>query len=70
MEATQAKDGRLYDVRFDNEMYFIEARSLPEAVQIWKAHVEALWGDNYEGDEEPESIALIHDEGVIRMKGE
>ncbi len=51
---------KLYHVQYDHESYYVEAPSLPAAVETWKRHVA------YDGTEEPESIALIHDEPVIR----
>jgi len=57
---------KLYHVQFDNESYYVEAPSFALAIEAWKRHVAALWGADYDGTEEPESVALVHDEPVIR----
>lgn len=57
---------RLYHVQFDGQSYWIEAESFGDAVFKWKRHVAVLWGTDYDGSEEPESVHLVHDEPVIR----
>lgn len=57
---------KLYHVQFDSQSYWIEAKSFADAVAKWKAHVKALWGEEYSATDEPESVALVHDEPVIR----
>lgn len=59
---------KLYHIQFDDQPYFVEAESLGQAVAAWRAHVAVLWGSDYDGDEEPESIALVHDEPVVRAR--
>lgn len=66
VEAAPACRLKLYQVQFDGQQYFIEAASFASVVETWKRHVADLWGEDYEGDEEPESVALIHDEPVVR----
>lgn len=51
----------LYHIQFDGEPCYVEAPSVAEAVEIWKRHTNR-------GDEEPESVALVHAGGVIRDK--
>lgn len=57
---------KLYHIQYDGESYYVEAGNLPSAVGLWKLHVKGLWGDDFTGDEEPESIALVHEGDVIR----
>lgn len=57
---------KLYQIAFDSINYFVEASSFGEAIAAWKAHVKQDWGDSYTGIEEPDSVALIYDEPVIR----
>lgn len=56
----------LYHVQFDSQTYYVEAGSFADAIILWGRHVSVLWGDDYDGTEEPESVALVHDEPVIR----
>lgn len=56
----------LYHVQFDHMDYYVEAPSFALAIEAWKRHVAVLWGTDYDGTEEPESVALVHDEAVIR----
>lgn len=58
----------LYHVQYDGETYYVEAVCLGNAAKLWKQHVKELWGVDYEGTEEPESIALVHDSRVIRAE--
>jgi hypothetical protein len=57
---------KLYHIQFYGESYYVEAPSVAVAVERWKAHVQADWGPDYDGTEEPESVALVHDKAVIR----
>lgn len=56
---------KLYHVQYDGEPYYIQAESVAWAVHTWKDHVKEKWGKDYDGSEEPDSVALVHDEGVI-----
>jgi len=56
----------LYHAQFDGESYYIEARNFHGAIDTWKRHVAKAWGQNFDGTEEPESVALIHEEAVLR----
>jgi hypothetical protein len=58
----------LYHVQYDGESYYVEASKLAEAVELWKQHVKGMWGDDFDGTEEPESIGLIHEGIVIRAE--
>lgn len=57
---------KLYMVQFDGQQYYIEAESFRKAIEAWRRHVAVLWEEDYEGTEEPESVALVHDDPVIR----
>lgn len=59
----------LYQVLYDSQHYYVEAESFPAAIDLWKAHVAKVWDDDFDGYEEPESVALIHDGEVIRSMG-
>ncbi len=56
---------KLYHVQYDSVSYWVEAASFAAAVEQWKRYVAQEWGTDYDGTEEPESVALIHDEPVI-----
>lgn len=56
----------LYHMQYEHESYYVEAPSLRTAVDAWRKHVKKLWQGDWTGDEEPESIALVHEEAVIR----
>lgn len=61
---------KLFHVQFDGQSYWVEAPNFPVAIELWKRHVAVAWGTDYDGDEEPESVALVHDEPVIREGSE
>ena len=56
----------LYLIQFDSQPYYVEAEDFPAAIEVWKVHVAHLWGDDYDGTEQPESVSLVHDEPVVR----
>ena len=56
----------LYHVQFEGTSYWIEARDFHGAINAWTAHVAKEWGTDFDGTEQPESVALVHDSGVIR----
>lgn len=56
----------LYLVQYDSQYYYVEAPGFSEAIDLWKGHVKKLWGDEYDGTEQPESVAHVHDEPVVR----
>ena len=62
----------LYRIVFDSVFYYVEVEkpergsAAPAAVAAWHKHVGGKWGDDYAGDEEPESIELVADTDVIR----
>lgn len=56
----------VYLIRYDGQVYIVEATSMGRAVEIWTAHVARLWGQEFDGTEQPASCELIHDEPVIR----
>lgn len=56
----------LYHILFDWQPYYVEAETLGAAVTAWRQHVSVLWGDDYDGTEEPDSITLVHDKAVVK----
>lgn len=58
---------KLYRVTFDGSDDYVEAESFGDAIKIWRAHLFSsnLPGD-FEDDVEPESVALVSDEPVLR----
>lgn len=57
---------KLYEVVYDGQKRHVEAPSFPLAIEAWKAWARAEWKEDWDGTEEPESVALIGDEPVIR----
>lgn len=57
---------KLYDIMYDAQHYYVEACNYATAVDLWTRHVEQLWGTDYDGTEQPESVRLVHDGDVIR----
>lgn len=57
----------LYQVQFDSETWFVEAESFAAAIELWKERAAIEWGDNYSQEDEPESVALVHDDGCVRQ---
>lgn len=58
----------VYMVVYDITNYVVEASSFANAIEAWKEHVKVLWGEDYDGTEEPESVNRIHEHPVIRGK--
>jgi hypothetical protein len=56
----------LFHIQYDSVSYYVEAATMQHAITLWKNHVRQAWGDEYDGTEEPESCAHVHDEPVIR----
>lgn len=57
---------KLYHIQFDGQSYWVESNCFGNAIIRWQAHVKIEWGDDFTGEEEPDSVSLIHDEPVIR----
>lgn len=57
----------LYLATHDSINDYIEANSFSDAIAVWKTHVRKSEGGLW--DEDPESLALVHDEPVIRECG-
>lgn len=58
---------KLYRVTFDGQDRYVEAPDFPRAIEAWKAWGKAEWKEDYDGTEEPESVALVSDDPVIRL---
>lgn len=61
-------DTSLYQIQFDGEQWWVEAPTFAAAIQTWNRVVKAEWGDDYRGDEQPESVALITTDPVHRWQ--
>jgi hypothetical protein len=59
---------KLYLVQYDGECYYVEATDFGDAIGLWRAHVRRAWGADFDGTEEPESVALMHEDAVIRAE--
>lgn len=57
---------KLFCVMFDSDNDHVEAESFAEAVAKWKAAMKAEHGDDWDGNEEPESVSLVSEKPVIR----
>lgn len=59
---------KLYRVEFSDGggPWFVEARSMGEAQRLWLKAMRGVWESDWTGEEEPDAIALVHDEPVIR----
>lgn len=63
----------LYLVQYDGESYYVQAKRLGGAVELWKLHLKRIWREElaakgFDLPDEPESIALVHEEAVIRLE--
>lgn len=58
----------LYHVQFDSQSWWVEAPTFAAAIEAWHSRVRAEWGDDYDGTEQPDSVAHVHDGGVIRCE--
>ena len=56
----------LYHIQFDGQSWWIEARNFQGAIDAWTREVAKEWGEDFDGTEQPESVALVHDGPVIR----
>jgi hypothetical protein len=55
---------KLFHIQFDGQSWYVEAETMRDAITVW-----ATWGAHnaeYDGTEEPDSCALVHDEPVLR----
>lgn len=57
----------LYLVQFDGQSWYVEAPNFAAAIEAWKKRVEVEWGSDYDGTEQPCSVALVQDEPVVRQ---
>lgn len=56
----------LYHIQDDGQSYWVESESFALAIVAWQWHVKEAWGADFTGEEQPESVHLVHDEAVIR----
>jgi len=57
---------KLYLLTFDGQEYYVEATSMHMAQAVWLDAMRAEWESDWTGDEEPDQVALVHDEPVLR----
>lgn len=57
---------KLYHLTFDGQDFYVEALSMHLAQAIWLDAMRETWGTEWTGEEEPDQIALVHDEPVLR----
>lgn len=57
---------KIYLLQYDNQHFYVEARSMALAIEAWKKHVAVEWGKDCDGTEEPESCALVETSAFIR----
>jgi hypothetical protein len=55
-----------YMIQFDGQTRVVDAPGFTEAIEAWHEAMQIEWGDDYDGTEQPESVALIDDDLVIR----
>lgn len=56
----------LYHVQYDGVSYWVEAVAFSHCVDIWKNNVRELWGSEFDGTEEPESVHRVSGDAVLR----
>lgn len=59
-------DLKLFQITFDDQHDYVEAATMSAAIATWHACMKGENGDDWHGDEEPESCALVHRSAVIR----
>nr|WP_294560220.1 hypothetical protein [uncultured Rhodopila sp.] len=55
----------LYRIEFDSINYYVAALDFTDAIGAWRRHVQHVWGADYQGDEQPDSVERIHCEALI-----
>lgn len=58
----------LYLVRFDDMPTYVEAPTFSEAIALWDVHMAKEQGADWDGNEQPEEVVLVHDEAVVRRR--
>lgn len=54
----------LYMIQYDGQEDYVEAGNMGAAVEIWERAGKA--DRDFDGTEQPESVALVHDAAVLR----
>jgi len=56
----------LFQVSFDGQHDWVEAKDFNDAIRVWKEWVIAQEGEEEMGEFQPEGVALVSDSPVIR----
>ena len=56
----------LYHVQWDGGSRYVEAATFGDAVKLWREAMRDEWGDDLRPDDEPDSVALVDDQPVLR----
>lgn len=56
---------KLYRIMFDSGVFHVVAPSFGTAIETWQAWAEKHWGDEWNGDEQPESVELLDSEHPV-----
>lgn len=59
----------LYLVQYESTSWYVEAPDFASAIQAWADQVRIEWGNDYQPTDQPESVACVHDEPVVRWRG-
>lgn len=59
-------DINLYMVQFDGQQWYVESSDFGGACKKWLNAMRDVWGDDWEGNEQPQQVVLIDDKPVIR----
>jgi hypothetical protein len=63
------EEHRLYMIRYDTIDYCVQAKSMTDAIAVWKEHNANLpEGNGWDGSEDPEQVVQIHDDPVITRR--
>jgi hypothetical protein len=57
---------KLFAVMYDGDNDYVEAETMRDAIAIWHAHMKLQNGNDWFGDEEPESCSLVIGKPVLR----
>ena len=56
----------LYLIQCDRDSWYVEQPTLSRAIEVWKTYIAAETDTSPADIEDPESIAMLSEEGVIR----
>lgn len=56
----------LYQIQFDDESDYVEASSFSEAIKVWHRYMAEEQGAEWDKEQQPDSVALVHEKSVWR----